>query len=303
MKVSRPALAHVALLVVNLIYGANYTIAKEVMPLYIGPSGFIVLRVVVALALFQLVRLVAIREKVQFKDWPLLIMCGLCGVAINQLMFFQGLAITTPINAAIIMTVNPVLVLIIASILLKERITWLRILGIVTGLAGAAMLILYNQQLAINASTWRGDLFIFINALSYGVYLVIVKPLMARYHPITVISFVFLTGAVFVLPFGYTEFVAVDWAGLPSAAWYAIAFVVLATTFTAYLLNTVALKTLSPSVVSIYIYLQPLFATAIALATARDQLNAIHVLSAALIFTGVFLVSYRRYPTVYVDNK
>ena len=287
--------AHIALLVANLIYGANYNIAKDVMPEFIQPSGFILLRVVVAFLLFLLVHKLWLKEKIEYRHLPLLLVCGLTGVTINQLLFFEGLNLTSPINAALIMTTNPILVLMVAAIIIKEKITYLKITGIITGISGAILLILFKNNFDFSSGSFRGDLFIFLNAMSYGIYLVIVKPLMRIYNPVTVMVWVFMLGGIFVIPFGFEELKSVDWQAFSSYIWWAVVYVVVATTFLAYLLNTVALKSLSPSIVSIYIYLQPLFATLIALITGKDSFSIIHLISAVLIFSGVFIVSNSRY--------
>lgn len=292
--------AHLALLLVNLIYGANYLIAKGLMPDLIQPSGFILLRVMGALVLFWVARLLYKHQPVAPADFVRIALCGLFGVAGNQLFFFNGLNLTSPINAAIIMTANPILVLIMASLLIGERISRTRIAGIAAGAAGAIWLISLSAGNHAGQSNWLGDLMILINAASYAVYLVIVKPLMQRYSPITVISWVFLAGSIFVLPFGWNQFTAIEWSNFTAGQLGAAAFVVIGTTFLAYLLNIFAIRIVSPSVVSSYIYLQPLMAGVFAALfawlgwTAVDYTGGItiqKILSAALIFTGVYLVS------------
>jgi drug/metabolite transporter (DMT)-like permease len=284
--------AHLSLLAANVIYGANYTIAKEVMPAYIKPFGFIILRVYVSLLLFWMVHPFFSKEKVDKKDFPKLALCGLTGATINQLMFFKGLSLTSPIHAALIMITSPILVLVIAHILLKEKVTALKISGIVLGTAGAVVLIVFGNFLTPGkGATVLGDICIFINALAWGSFLVIVKPLMQKYHPVTVIKWTFLFGALFALPFGFNELMEVKWETFTGAVWMGVFYVVVMVTFIAYFLNTVPLRTVSPSVASAYIYLQPLLATAFALALGKDELTVVQVVSAMLIFTGVYLVS------------
>ncbi|PCH91502.1 MAG: EamA family transporter [Bacteroidetes bacterium] len=283
--------AHIALLITNLIYGANYTIAKEAMPEYILPSGFILLRVSGALLLFVIFHRLMVKESVDKIDMLRLATCGLFGVAVNQLLFFKGLSITNPINAAIIMTINPVMVLLFASFLIREVITLKRTLGIILGIGGAVLLITYNSTSSFSLESSIGDLWIFLNAASYGIYLVIVKPLMNKYNPLTVIMWVFGFGLLYVLPFGFSELTQVRWTTLPMPIVLAMSFVVIFTTFAAYLLNIHALKVLSPTVVSYYIYLQPLLASIVALMFAKDVLSMEKIVAAALIFAGVALVS------------
>lgn len=294
--------AHLALLGANLIYGVNYSVAKLIMPSYIEPFGFIFCRALGALLLFWALHLFVKSEKIERKDFLRLLICGAFGVAGNQLSFFYGLNITTPINAAIIMTCNPILVLIMSAIILKERISVMKITGIFLGLVGAAGLILFNRELTISESTILGDLFIFINASSYAIYLVLVKPLMKKYQPITVIKWVFLFGFIFVFPFGFNQFNDINWQTFETTTWLVFLFVIVATTFLAYLFNIYALKIVNPSVVSIYIYSQPVVATIVALIIGQDQLSLLKIVAALLIFTGVFLVSRKPKKVVIISE-
>lgn len=284
-------LPHLALFLVNLIYALNYSIAKDVMPDYIGPSGFILLRVLGGSLLFFLTYIFFIKENVELKDIVRLLFCGLFGVAINQLFFFEGLNLTTPINAAIIMTVSPILVIIFSAIIIKEKITIRKLLGIFLGIVGAATLILKSGSISLDNTFFVGNILIFINATSYSIYLVLVKTLMTKYNPITVMFYVFSFGLIFVLPFGLNELLEVNTQSFSKIIYLKVAFVVICTTFLAYLFNAFALKTLNPSVVSTYIYLQPVLASLVAIFLKSDSLDFIKILSALFIFSAVYLVS------------
>lgn len=288
-------IAHLALFVANLIFGLNYSIAKGIMPEYIPPLGFIVLRVWGAAVLFWTFSwLKGSREKVNIRDKLRMGACALFGVTLNQLLFFTGLNITTPINASIIMTVNPVLVLIVAALLIGEQITLRKSTGILLGLGGASTLILLAGDLAVGESTVLGDLLVFINACSYGVYLVIVKPLMRKYKPLTVIKWVFSWGVLFVTPVGFYQVTTVDFAVFGLSVWSSLLYVVIFTTFMAYLLNVFAMKTVNASVASTYLYLQPVVAAVVAVLAGQDALTWIKGMATLMIFTGVYLVSVRR---------
>ena len=284
-------LPHLALFLVNLIYALNYSIAKDVMPDYIGPSGFILLRVIGGSLLFFLTYIFFIKENVELKDIVRLLFCGLFGVAINQLFFFEGLNLTTPINAAIIMTLSPILVIIFSAIIIKEKITIRKLLGIFLGIVGAATLILKSGSISLDNTFFVGNILIFINATSYSIYLVLVKTLMTKYNPITVMFYVFSFGLIFVLPFGLNELLEVNTQSFSKIIYLKVAFVVICTTFLAYLFNAFALKTLNPSVVSTYIYLQPVLASVVAIFLKSDSLDFIKILSALFIFSAVYLVS------------
>lgn len=292
---NKKTIAHLSLFSANLIYAINYTVAKTVMPQYVEPLGFIFMRVVGATLLFWLCYSLFAFEKIERKDMLRLMLCGLFGVAINQMLFFEGLNLTTPINASVIMVTNPILVLIISAFLISEKVTIRKLSGIVLGAIGAISLFTEGGNLSLlNSSQSLGNLLVLINACSYGVYLVIVKPLMAKYQTMTVISWVFFFGLIFVIPFGFGEFSQIEWSTMPTNIIYAIIFVVVGTTFLAYLFNIIGLRTLSPTTVSTYIYLQPILASIIAISFNSDQLDANKIISSLIIFAGVYLVSVER---------
>ena len=283
--------SHLAVFTANVIYGANYSIAKGLMPTHIRPFGFIVIRVCTATILFLVTAQLLFREKIHRADWPRLLGCAVFGVAINQLLFFKGLSLTSPINSGLIMVTNPIFVLILSGIFLKEKIGWRRVFGIASGICGAIMLILYGNRFSSGVGNSTGDLCILLNSFSYAIYLVMVLPLMKKYHPVTIMQFIFLIGSLLVLPFGYEEFTVIKWETFTTGMWLATAFVVIGTTFLAYLFNTIALRELSANVVSVYIYLQPLLAAGFAMILGKDVPNILHFISAVLIFTGVWLTT------------
>ena len=284
--------AHLALFSVALIYGANYSIAKVVLDdNYIQPIGFILLRNIVAIIFFVGFHSWYIKESVEKKDLPLLLLCGIFGIAINQMFFFSGLKYTTPINASLIMLMTPILVLITSAFILKEKITWQKVFGIALGILGAILLVAYGKQLSFTQNQLKGDLMILINSISYAIYLVIVKKLLHKYNPFTVVKWIFLFGIIFVFPFGIQDLLSVEWSSFSTSVWMALMYVLIFATIVTYFCNVYALKIVNSTVVSIYIYLQPLIATTIALSLAKDELTLIKVVAAILIFIGVYLVS------------
>ncbi len=291
--------AHIALFLVNALYGANHVVAKGVMPDYLTPSAFIFLRATGATVLFWIIHKLFVKEKVARKDFKLLILCALFGVALNQLFFFHGLSLTSSINSGIIMTLNPIMVVILSYVILKEKITWRKSVGIVIGASGAILLTLTGGSGADDSRL--GDLFILINAASYAMYLVLVKSLMKKYAPLTVITWVFTFGSMFVMLFPLTmpEVIATDFAAIPLDIWYIIFFVIIGVTFMTYLLTVFGLKHVSPSVSSAYIYLQPVlvmfFAYVLSAAgIAEDYTGSItweKIIYMLIIFLGVYITS------------
>lgn len=291
--------AHLALIGVNVFYGANHIIAKGVMPDYLGPNAFIFFRVSITSTLFFIFFKLYINEKIDKKDYYKFALCGLFGVTINQLFFFNGLEITSAFNAGIIMTSTPILVVLLAFFILKEQITLVKIIGIVSGAIGAILLTSAGRIPGFDNPT--GDLFIFINALSFGLYLVLVKPLMSKYKPLTVITYNFLFGLFFVCcyPNVLQELIVTNFNQFNTVIWLRITFVIIGATFFTYLLNIYALKHVSPSVSGSYIYTQPILVIIFTilfgyLGWAEDYSGSISfekISYMLLIFLGVYLIS------------
>lgn len=281
---------HGALLLVNLIYGANFSITKAIMPKYIAPYGFILIRVSSAALLYFIINHFFIKEKINKTDFKRLFLCGIFGVAANQLLFFKGLSLTSSENGSILMIVTPILVMLFSFFVLKEKFTLPKIGGLILGAIGVLFL-LSGKKFTFNSSTLVGDICIFLNAASYAIYLVIVKPLMKKYHPLTVIGACFNFGLVWVLLFGIQDFLAIPWQEIPTINYLNILYVVLGATFLVYLLNVAAMKHVSPSVVGIYVYVQPIFAILIELFYFQKPIAPEKYIAFVLIALGVYLVS------------
>ncbi|WP_335966250.1 DMT family transporter [Galbibacter sp. PAP.153] len=283
----------------SLIYGINHTVAKDVMPTFIQPFGFILLRVSGAAILFWIISIWGPKEKIDKKDWPRLACCAVFGMVINMLMFFKGLSLSTPINSAVIVTLTPIIVFILSAIIIKERVTFIRTFGILLGFAGALGLVLFGENVEQGAPNIAlGNILFMINATSYGIYLVLVKPLTAKYHAFTIMRWLFTIGIIINIPFTITEFTAVKWTSLPFDAIWRMAFVVVGTTFSTYLLNIFALKQLKASTIGAFVYLQPLIGILFAIIVGADKLTFVKVIAAGLVFLGVYMVTKTKKPPV-----
>lgn len=274
-----------------LIYGVSFTVAKEVMPLYVQPFGFILLRVLGATLLFWSVGIFLKKEKIEVKDYPRLFLAAVFGIALNQLSFFKGLSMTTPINASVIMVCSPIIVLIFSSFLLNEKATKKKLLGIFIGLFGAVILIVFGKDTSLATNASLGNLFVFVNASSYALYLILIKNLTKKYHAITLAKWLYLIGLIMVVPFGFSELSMVEWNSMPMPILLRIGFIIVFTSFLTYMFNLFAIKELKPTTLSIFIYLQPVIASSYALMVGSDSLNFIKIAATVLIFIGVYLVT------------
>ncbi len=289
---SRRALALIAASFVAVFYGANYTIAKDVMPHYIQPFGFIVLRVAGAFLLFWAISFFGPKEKIARKDFAQIALASLFGVGINMLAFFEGLNLTTPISASVLMVTTPIIVLILAVIFLKEKIRMLKILGVLIGLSGTLLIILYgtgNSATATNPTL--GNFLIFVNATSYACYIIVVKKITQKYHPFTFIKWMYGIGFLFIFPFGFSQLLEVQPGMIPLEGYLKIGYVILFATFGTYILNIFAIRELKPTTVAVFIYLQPMLASIFAIGLGKDKLDLIKVMATLLIFVGVYLVT------------
>lgn len=285
--------ALIAATLVSLIYGVTFTIAKDVMPQYVSAYGFIVIRVGGSAILFWLIWLFLPKEKIAPVDFLRIAAAALFGVALNMLTFFKGLSLTSPISASVIMVTTPIIVLVLSAIIIRERMQKRKVVGILLGLAGTALLILYGKSVGNAPKAGLGNLLVFINAVSYGFYLILVKKLMDKYSAFTFVKWIYGFGFLMVLPFGWPEFEAVEWRILPDVILWKIGFVVVFSTFLTYLLNLLSMKSLNPTTIAVFIYLQPVFATIFAIGLGKDELSIVKITSAIMIFGGVYLVTMK----------
>lgn len=292
MNSKAPAL--LAVLGANLIYGINYVVAKGIMPDFLQPRAIIFLRVIGATLIFWLVSLFFSSEKVERSDLLKLAFASVFGVVINQIMFFEGLNLTTPINASIIMVCVPIAVMVFSKLIHNERLSLIRIIGILLGTSGAAILIMNGGKFVLSASTSIGNLLIVLNASSYALYLVLIKPLMMKYRAITVMKWIFLFGTIGVLPFTTHIALASDWDLIPLNIWMSIGYVIIFSTVLAYFLNNFSLSSISPTANSAFIYMQTVFAAIVAVFFGKDHPTLRMLLPVILIFIGVYLVSLQK---------
>ncbi len=289
---SKRALAIFAAIGATVIYGLNHTIAKGVMPDHVAPFGFIMLRVIGASILFWIISFLGPKEHIEKKDYGRILICAFFGMGINMLSFFKGLQLSTPINSAVLITTTPIIVLLLSAILIKEKISNRKVFGIFIGLIGAVSLILFGAETRQDAPNIPlGNALFVVNSFSYGLYLILVKKLIEKYHLFTCMKWLFTIGVFVCLPMGYQELVQIEWTNLPFEALWGIAFVVVGTTFCTYLFNVFALTQLKASTVSAFVYLQPIIGILFAVMTGKDSLTTLKIFGAAMVLVGVYLAS------------
>jgi drug/metabolite transporter (DMT)-like permease len=289
--------AHLATLAANLLFAVNFSMVKYISPEYIKPFGLNLVRVLIAALLFWILFLLKpSRAGIDKTDIPRFLLCGVAGVAINQLLFVKGMTLTTPIHGALLILFTPVFILLLAFVLRTEKMTVLKGVGLLLGIAGASLLIVSRQSAAFAPNILLGDLYIIINAISYACYFILVKPLMLKYKPIHVVRWVFTFGLFLILPFCWGQFSTTDWSAFDGLHLGALSFVVIGATFLPYLLTVYGLRFLSASATGSYIYLQPIFSAIFSMLFFDEALHGYKILAALLIFGGVYLVNRKPNP-------
>lgn len=290
---NRKSIAHIALVFTNIFFAINLSAVKHLTNNgLVKAFGLNVVRIGFSAILFWILYLIRpVNIKIDKADRMRLFLCGLFGIAINQLMFIKGLSLTYSIHAALLLLITPILIVIIAAWILKERLGLLKISGLALGVSGALVLILAKDNAGNGDNVLLGDLFIIINAISYTIYFIIVKPLMLRYDAVVVLRWIFTIGLVLVLPFGWIEFTEIPWQQYGAVDFTSMGLIVITGTFLAYLFNLYGIKTLGASVAGFYIYTQPVFAALIAMFFLHEHLALYKIIAAGLIFSGVYLAN------------
>ena len=284
--------ALLAAAVATTIYGLNHTVAKVVMPEYVGAFGFIFIRTAGAALLFWLLSLFLPKEKIKREDYFRLFLAALTGMCINMLSFFKGLELSTPVNSGIFSTTNPIIILLLSYLFLGEKIEKRKFLGITMGFTGALMLVLYDTQNIGNApNILLGNILFMINSIFFSGFIIVVKPLSEKYNIVTIMKWLFLIGFVMCFPVTVEQYTQVDWPSMPLNMIWRVVFVVLGTTFSTYLLNLYALRNLQASTVGAFAYAQPVIAISYAVYTGNDLLDGVKVIACLAIISGVYLVS------------
>ena len=285
------AKAHLGLLSANIFFSINLTAVKYLTGNhFVHPFGINLIRVSVSAILFWILYLAnPVKTKIDRADFPRFILCALTGIAINQMLFLKGLSLTYSIHAVLLMLSTPILITIFAAFLLREMISGLQVIGLALGVGGAVLLIALGKNTGSGDNVLLGDTLILVNAVSYTIYFIMVKPLMLKYNPVQVTRMIFTLGFFVVLPFGWTEFTAISWTSFGWVEYSCLGLIVLGGTFLAYLFNVYGIKVLGASVTGMYIYLQPIFAAIIAMIFLKESLEWYKVLAGVFIFVGVYL--------------
>lgn len=292
--------AHIALLLCNTVWALDYPFYNLVLPHYVKPIAMISASLI-ATALLSLVPMLWEKvEKVARKDILKLIGAALLIGVIRKVFIMYGLSKTSPIDGSIIDTIVPLLVLIISVAIGIDHYTKLKVAGLILGMAGAVAVVLTGVSASHTHSHLWGNIMILLCACATSLYMVWFKTLITKYRITTLLRWLYCIAALIMLPFGLKAIIHTDYALIGSSGkiLFSTLFVLVMPTYLPNLLLNYALKSVQPTVSSIYTYLQPVIAITVSVLMGLDKLHADTVIFAIVIFIGVGLVlrSYTRRP-------
>ena len=289
---NRALIAHLAMFGACAGWGLMAPVGKDAMNNGIDGITMVSFRVAGACLLFWIASLVAPKEHVPLKDKLMFIGAAVFGLILNQCCYTIGLSITSPINASIVTTSMPIFAMLLSALILKEPITGKKALGVMMGCSGALMLILTSATHADGkVGDIRGDLLCLFAQFSFALYLSLFNPLIRRYNVFTINKYMFSWATLLLLPFTVTHVSEVVSAPIPAKTWWEISYVVCIGTFICYILTMIGQRTLRPTVVSVYNYVQPIVSVGASLLMGIGILKPTHALAVILVFSGVWLVT------------
>lgn len=289
----RLLIAHLSIAGACAFWGLMAPLGKDAMTHGLDGLTMVSFRVLGGAVLFWLTSLFVKKEHVPMRDKLRFAGAGLLGLCFNQCCYTIGLSLTSPVNASIVTTSMPIFAMILSALILKERLTGLKVTGVLVGCAGAITLVLTSASaLSDKEGNLMGDLFCMGAQFSYALYLSLFNPLIKRYNVFTVNRWMFLWAALFILPFTSQHVVQTVSQGVPVKTWVETGYVVLCGTYLGYILTMIAQRTLKPTVISVYNYVQPLVSVGVSLLLGLAVLKYSHLLAIVLVFSGVGMVIY-----------
>lgn len=290
VKDKKIILAHLALLTVALSYSGNYIVAKEVMNgSSIHPLPLMAFRVIGASILFWLIHSIWIKEKIEKKDIWHLMFCSLLGVIGAHSLYLFGLERTSPINSSLLISTTPIMVTIFSVWILKVQIGVRNIIGLILAAIGALILILGKGEVSMDSKFFVGNLLMLCNAVVFGLYLVMIKPMLNKYQALTVIKWVFTFSIPIVLLMSWSHLWNMDYQSVDGMTWLGIGYIVIFATFITYSCNAFGVKIVGPVIAGFYLYLQPFITSFLSLFFEKEEITMLKIGAGIFILLGLYL--------------
>lgn len=285
--------AIIAILLANFFFGTNVIAVKHITPILVSPLGLTTLRIVGAAILFWI--FFGFNKSVQAfskKDVLLLVCCAIAGISLNQALSIKGISLTSPIHASLLILTTPISISLLAAIFLKEKLSQFKMIGLLLGIAGGALLIFSRDLSAVNhGNQAMGDFYVILSALCYSTYVLLMKPLASKFQNLIILKWVFLIGSLISLPIGYTDLVLIKWSSFNFTTWFCLFYIVIGATFLAYFFMNYGISKIGASRTSSFMYSQPFFAAIAAIIILKEGISLPKIIAALLIFAGVYIAN------------
>ncbi|MDR2150192.1 MAG: DMT family transporter [Spirochaetaceae bacterium] len=284
---------HFAAIITNVIFGLNIVITKSLLSAWMTPLGYTTTRMLFGLMVFWLIALFIKKEKVERNDLVVIAFGGLLGMALTQTSFSIGISLITPVTWSLIVALNPIGVLLLSILFLKETVSIKKVIGILIGISGALLIIIKNGEGNMSANNFLGICLAFFSVLSYASYIVITRKTSAKYMPTTIMKWMFLSSALVIVPFGIPELSEqrLYSSAITIVPVLQLGFALLFSSLLAFFLMPVALKRIKATTTSIYINLQPLVSSLASLILGQDTFTWDKPLALLLIIGGIVMVT------------
>lgn len=293
---SKSLYAHFALIFCNIIWACDYPFYNLVLGKFVSPMAMVTASLLIA-ALFSLVPLLWERyEHVEPGDRAMMLGAALLMGVGRKLCMMFGLAQTSAIDGSIISTTTPLLVLLLSVFAGFDRFTRMRVVGLLLGMLGTMAVIITSQSAHHEQSSAMGNMLIFSSTCISAIYMVWLRRLVSKYRVTTILRWIYCSSAIAVLPFGAHDIATIELSSMGGLILIATLFVLIIPTYLPNMLLNYSLRVVSPTMSSVYSYLQPVVAIGLAVAMGIDRLHVDTMLFALIIFLGVGFVigSYSR---------
>ena len=286
--------AHGAILLANIIFGLGIPVTKLLLDDWVSPMTYMATRSLGAAVVFWIIAAFMRPEPVERRDLLVIMGGGLMGFVISQTLTAWALDFTSPVYFSLIATLTPVAVMLTAALFIGERLTPLKAVGMLLGIAGAVLMVVMGQTLGSGTNDLLGITLALLSVLTWALYIIITRKVTAKYTPVTQMKYIFLISAVVTVPIAWPELSAQPLFGADTFGWTGaieMAFIVLMATVLGYFLIPYSMKTLSATTVSIYTNLQPMVASFVAIAIGQDRMTWDKPVAAILVLLSAYIVT------------
>lgn len=286
---------HLAMLVAVTCWAANIVAIKEAL-FGFSPTALALVRATAAAIVFGILFLILRRRselRLKRAQWLRFVLIAFVGITVNQLLVINGVAHTNVTHAALIIAVEPVMVLVLSVMMRMEVLTALKFVGMTISFSGVVLLT-YGKPVAGSHASWLGDVILVVEVVVFAYYTILMKGVVDQHNVVTLNTIIFGLGALMMIPFGAHAVWHVQWSQIPMRSVLGLAFMTFFSCVLGYLLFAYALTGLTASRVAAFNYLEPVIATTLGIWMLHDKVSVWGIIGGGLILLGVYFTERER---------